>query len=75
RDEAHRFAITYHRQRRSKGSVKSALDAIQGVGLKRRRALLRKFGSVAGIKEASVEEMASVPGITVRLAQKIKEGL
>ena len=75
RDEAHRFAITYHRQRRSKGSVKSALDAIAGVGPKRRRALLRKFGSVAAIKEASVTDIAGVPGMTMKLAQKIKEGL
>ncbi len=75
RDEAHRFAITYHRQRRSKGSVKSALDSIQGVGPKRRRALLRKFGSVAAIKEASVTEVAAVQGMTMKLAQKVKEGL
>ncbi|MBI4198662.1 MAG: excinuclease ABC subunit UvrC, partial [Chloroflexi bacterium] len=75
RDEAHRFAITYHRQRRSKGSVTSALDAIAGIGPKRRRALLRQFGSVAVMKETSLQDLAGVPGMTVKLAQKLKEGL
>ena len=75
RDEAHRFAITYHRQRRSKGAVKSAIDSVPGIGPKRRRTLIRRFGSVAGIKAASLEELASVPGMTMRLAQKIKEYL
>jgi excinuclease ABC subunit C len=75
RDEAHRFAITYHRQRRSKGAVRSALDSVPGVGPKRRRMLIRRFGSVAGIKDASLEELASVPGMTVKLAQKTKEHL
>ena len=73
RDEAHRFAITYHRQRRSKGAVKSAMDSVPGIGPKRKRMLLRRFGSVAGVKEASLEELASVPGMTLRLAQKLKE--
>ncbi|MEE8443268.1 MAG: excinuclease ABC subunit UvrC, partial [Dehalococcoidia bacterium] len=75
RDEAHRFAITYHRQRRSKGAVKSAIDAVPGIGPKRRRMLIRQFGSVAGIKVASLEELASAPGMTTRLAQQIKEHL
>ena len=75
RDEAHRFAITYHRQRRSKSAVKSAMDSVPGIGPKRKRMLLRRFGSVAGVKEASLEELASVPGMTVRLAQKVKERL
>ena len=73
RDEAHRFAITYHRQRRSKSAVKSAMDSVPGIGPKRKRMLLRRFGSVAGVREASLEELASVPGMTVRLAQKMKE--
>ncbi|MBI4339305.1 MAG: excinuclease ABC subunit UvrC [Chloroflexi bacterium] len=75
RDEAHRFAITYHRQRRSKGSVRSALDAIAGIGPKRKRMLLRQFGSVAAVKEAPLSELAGVPGMTMKLAQKLKEGL
>ena len=75
RDEAHRFAITYHRQRRSKSAVKSAMDSVPGIGPKRKRMLLRRFGSLAGVREASLEELASVPGMTVRLAQKMKEHL
>ena len=75
RDEAHRFAITYHRQRRSKAGIKSAIDVIPGIGPKRKRFLLRRFGSLKGIREASVDELASVPGMTRRLAQKVKESL
>ena len=75
RDEAHRFAITYHRQRRSKSAVKSAMDSVPGIGPKQKRMLLRRFGSLAGVREASLEELASVPGMTVRLAQKMKEHL
>ncbi|MSQ29112.1 MAG: excinuclease ABC subunit UvrC [Dehalococcoidia bacterium] len=75
RDEAHRFAITYHRQVRGKAAVQSALDAIPGVGPKRKRALLRKFGSVKAIREASVEEIASTVGFTDRLAAAVKGAL
>ncbi len=75
RDEAHRFAVTYHRQRRSKGAVKSAIDSVPGIGPKRRRMLIRRFGSVAGIKAASLEEMASILGMTMKLAQKVREYL
>ncbi len=75
RDEAHRFAITYHRQLRGKSSVQSVLDTIPGVGPKRKRALIRKFGSVKGIREASVEEIASTVGFTVRLAETVKRSL
>lgn len=75
RDEAHRFAITFHRERRSKSSVKSALDMISGIGPKRRGMLMRKFGSVKGIREASVEDIASSPGMTMKLAVKIKDDL
>ncbi|MBI4200057.1 MAG: excinuclease ABC subunit UvrC [Chloroflexi bacterium] len=75
RDEAHRFAITYHRQRRSKGAVQSALDSVPGIGPKRRRMLLRRFGSVVGIRGASLQEVAAVPGMTMRLAQRLKERL
>ena len=75
RDEAHRFAITYHRQRRSKEAVKSAMDSVPGIGPKRRRMLLRRFGSVAGVREASLEELSTVPGMTTHLARKVKEYL
>lgn len=62
RDEAHRFAITYHRKVRSRSEVKSALDSVPGIGPRRKRALLQKFGSVKGIREAPVEEVAAVVG-------------
>jgi excinuclease ABC subunit C len=75
RDEAHRFAITYHRQRRSKSELKSALDDVAGIGPKRRRALLRRFGSVQRIREASVDELAAVVGMTRSLAERLKERL
>ena len=75
RDEAHRFAITFHRQRRSKGSTSSALDIVPGIGPKRRRMLIHHFGSVEGVREASLEEIAAVPGMTMTLADKIKEWL
>jgi len=73
RDEAHRFAITYHRKER--GRVTSRLDGIQGVGPARRKALLRMFGSVAGVSQASVEELAGVAGIDRALARRIRESL
>jgi excinuclease ABC subunit C len=75
RDEAHRFAITYHRQLRSKSGMQSALDAVPGIGPKRKRALLRKFGSLKGVREASVEEIASTVGFTMTLAEKVKRSL
>ncbi len=75
RDEAHRFAITFHRQRRSKRSVASAMDSIPGIGPKRRRMLLRSFGSVRGVREAALEDIAAVPGMTLKLATKVKESL
>ena len=75
RDEAHRFAITYHRSLRSRRSVASALDEVPGIGPKRRRLLMRRFGSVAGIRQASVDELASVPGITRKLAERIHAAL
>ena len=62
RDEAHRFAVTYHRKVRSRGEVKSALDGVPGIGPRRKRALLQKFGSVRGIREATVENVAMVVG-------------
>ena len=73
RDEAHRFAITYHRNLRAKRSVQSALDAVPGVGPKKKKALLRKFGSVKGVREADVDDIAATPGFTRKLAAKVKE--
>jgi excinuclease ABC subunit C len=75
RDEAHRFAITFHRQVRGKTSITSALDTIPGIGPKRKKALLRKFGSVKQIREASVEDIASTVGFTAALAEKVKAEL
>ena len=75
RDEAHRFAITFHRQVRGKQGVKSALDEIGGIGPARKKALIRKFGSVRGVREASVEEIAATQGFTTMLAEKVKAAL
>lgn len=75
RDEAHRFAITFHRQVRGKSSIQSALDTIPGIGPKRKKSLLRKFGSVKQIREADVEEIASTVGFTKALAEKVKAEL
>jgi excinuclease ABC subunit C len=75
RDEAHRFAITYHRGVRSKTGLRSALDEVPGVGPKRKKALLRKFGSVRAIKDATLEEIASTPGFTRAVAEKVLEAL
>ncbi len=73
RDEAHRFAITYHKNLRNRQTIHSSLDTITGIGPKRKRALIRHFGSVRAIREASIEALTSVPGITKTLAQQIKE--
>jgi excinuclease ABC subunit C len=75
RDEAHRFAITYHRDLRRKASVRSKFDDLPGIGPRRRGALLRVFGSMKRVKEAPVEQIAAVPGIGRALAAKIKAGL
>ncbi len=75
RDEAHRFALGYHQRVRKRGTFASALDNIPGIGPKRKRALLRQFGSVRAIKEASVAELAAARGMTASLAKKIKEHL
>ncbi len=75
RDEAHRFAITYHRDLRAKRTMKSAFDDLPGVGPKRRQALLRVFGSIKRVREAPVEQIAAVPGIGAALAQRIKQSL
>ena len=75
RDEAHRFAITFHRQRRSKRMTTSALENVPGLGEVRRKALLRRFGSLKRIREASVAEIASVPGIGERTARAVLAAL
>ncbi|MCH7907017.1 MAG: excinuclease ABC subunit UvrC, partial [Chloroflexi bacterium] len=75
RDEAHRFAITFHRNLRSKGARQSALDLVPGIGPKRKRQLVRQFGSLKGIREASIDELAASPGMTIKLAERVKENV
>ncbi|MCM0678126.1 excinuclease ABC subunit UvrC [Micromonospora phytophila] len=75
RDEAHRFAITFHRQRRSKRMTESALDNVPGLGEVRRKALLRHFGSLKRLSAASVEEITEVPGVGKRTAEAILAAL
>jgi excinuclease ABC subunit C len=73
RDEAHRFAVTYHRQLRTSKGLASSLEEIPGVGPKRRARLLKTFGSLDGIRAASVDDIAAIPGMTQDVAQRIKE--
>jgi excinuclease ABC subunit C len=75
RDEAHRFAISYHRKLRHKEAITSTLDNIPGIGPRRKKALLKKFGTIQVIKEASLEELSQTEGITSAIAQKVKEYL
>ncbi|MBC5809732.1 MAG: excinuclease ABC subunit UvrC [Candidatus Eremiobacteraeota bacterium] len=75
RDEAHRFAVEFHRKRRGKAMTLSALDALAGVGPVRRKRLLNAFGSLAAIKRASVDEIAAVKGMTASLASSVKSSL
>jgi excinuclease ABC subunit C len=75
RDEAHRFAITAHRNLRSKKGMASQLDSIAGIGPARRKALIKKFGSLDKIRQASTEELRELPGVTEEIAQRIKENL
>ncbi len=75
RDEAHRFAIGYHRSKRSKRMTASALDGVRGLGDTRRKALVTHFGSVARLREASVEEITAVPGIGQATARAVLEAL
>src|SRR5690606_30906789 len=70
RDEAHRFALTYHRKLRGKSHSRSVLDAIEGAGPKRKRALLRHFGSLKRLREASLEELRAVEGIAADVAER-----
>ena len=71
RDEAHRFAITYHRELRGKAMTASVLDAVPGLGPKRTKALLKAFGSVKRVRAASVDEVAAVPGIPRAVAEEV----
>ncbi|MCX7925511.1 MAG: excinuclease ABC subunit UvrC [Fimbriimonadales bacterium] len=75
RDEAHRFAVSYHRKLRDQRAFKSPLDEIPGVGPRRKKMLLRLFGSIDRIREASLEELASVPTMTRKLAQQVLDYL
>ena len=75
RDEAHRFAITYHQKLRGRARLRSPLDDVPGIGAGRRRALLRHFGSVARIRAATTAEIAQTPGIGIALAMEIKRAL
>ena len=71
RDEAHRFAITYHKKLRSRRTIQSVLDAIPGVGPTIRTSLLKTLGSARRVRESSVAELAAVPKVTPKLAQRI----
>ncbi|TLM98576.1 MAG: excinuclease ABC subunit UvrC, partial [Actinobacteria bacterium] len=71
RDEAHRFAIEYHRSLRGKAMTASVLDDVPGVGPKRRKAIVRHFGSVKRLRSATVDEIAEVPGVPRQIAEDI----
>ncbi len=71
-EEAHRFAISYHRKLRTKGMLRSTMEDIPGIGPKRKKALINAFGSLDGIRNASIEELAAVPGMTRKVAEEIK---
>ncbi|NLT42711.1 MAG: excinuclease ABC subunit C, partial [Anaerolineae bacterium] len=75
RDEAHRFALRYHQKLRSRAATRSELEDVPGIGPKRRRALLKHFGSLDAVRKASVEELASAPGMTRKAAEAIRESL
>ena len=73
RDEAHRFAITYHKKLRQKKGMRSLLDEVPGVGPRRKAALLKRFGNVQAIRDASIDDIAAVPGMTRATAERLKE--
>ena len=75
RDEAHRFAITFHKKLRGKKALVSELDGVPGIGARRKKELIKHFGSVSKIREGSVEEIASVPGLSKKLAEDLKRRL
>ena len=73
RDEAHRFANTFHRDRRSKATLRSELDAIPGIGATRRQRLLKHFGSVRAIRQATIDELARAPGMNRKAADQVAD--
>ncbi|HLB11825.1 MAG TPA: helix-hairpin-helix domain-containing protein, partial [Dehalococcoidia bacterium] len=73
RDEAHRFALAYHVNLRQRRSLESTFDRVPGVGPKRKKALVQRFGSLQAVKDAPLEDIAAVPGMTMSLARKVKE--
>ena len=73
RDEAHRFALAYHQRLRKEAGLHSRLDEVTGIGPRRKAALLKRFGTVAGVRAATVEELMEVAGMTRPLAERIKE--
>jgi excinuclease ABC subunit C len=75
RDEAHRFAVTYHQQLRGRRATRSVLDEISGVGPAKKRALLQRFGSVRAMRDAPVGELAAVSGVGPALAERIKQAI
>ena len=75
RDEAHRFAVTYHQLVRKKRMVGSRLDTVAGIGPKRKKALIQRFGSVEGIRKASDDELLSMPGINAEILDRLREQL
>jgi excinuclease ABC subunit C len=75
RDEAHRFAITYHRQKRSTSMLVSLLDDVPGLGQTRRKALMKQFGSLKRLRAATVEELTAVPGIGRRTAEAVQAAI
>jgi excinuclease ABC subunit C len=75
RDEAHRFAITYHRDKRARRALASPLDEVPGVGPARKKALLKRFGSLARVSRASVDEIAATPGVGPEVARAVHERL
>ncbi len=75
RDEAHRFAISYHRRLRARQTSQSTLDRIKGIGPRRKKALLKKFGTLQAVREAEVNDLAATPGMTRRLAEQLKAEL
>ena len=75
RDEAHRFALTYHRVLRARRIRDSALDEVEGIGAKRKQQLLAAFGSVARLRRATEDQIAAIPGIGAAMARNIKDTL
>jgi excinuclease ABC subunit C len=75
RDEAHRFAVTYHRQKRAKRALASPLDEVPGVGPSRKKALLKRFGSLSRLREATPDQIAATPGVGPELAAAVYEHL